>query len=1644
MDSHRRSNRNLSSQQEDNQSGSIHANGHSSKRKSRASSASSNADSPNDLTPKRARVTSKPKSYRDHEDGSDQRSDSPDDHDDFTPKSTARGTATRGRARGRARGRGSAAGDRASGRQSKSKPASKLPAVKKPRKSNAKAQKQNPQAEQDGNETNRENTEGTTNLQAEYQINQDNDLFNTIRTGASAIQPTLEDWIDVYQGLGEDDEDAKGQAIAQLINFVLRCCGCNCSIDKYKALDIDAVTDTLDTIQETFKTVPSQAYPLIVKSGKSVSKNFRKNLISLTHQLVLLAHSNTLLYDEYFIPSVQSYLVSMSSSTLRSFRHTSTVISLFGFVSPMCELLVSTKKELTSLIRKVEVEAAKKNSSASKLEQLAEWQKRKKQVLKEKAALENLIGEFFDGVFVHRYRDADPSIRVDCVQALGQWMIMVPDYFLEGNYLRYIGWVITDSNKDARNEALRALCALYSKEENIGVMQHFTSRFRPRLIEMATGESDFTTRGLSINIVTQIDRHGLLDYKQRNQIGRLIYHEDSRVRKAASTFFGNLFEEAFDAQKMRLDAANQSSTNGSHKKHESRTAELETQIAFKCLAHLLLKLERAPKSGSMESPEGDGQSSDSEDERPDNDDDPDVAGQHVGSLYQTDMEKGRIDFAVEDLWPKVEVLHDWQSLCHYLLLDHTASINPPQTSSVPAQLPRSSVSLANTDLDGSAENEPHQHSVKDKTTVHDACKLSEPEETILVDVLVASLRKFGSTLTAAEALKMKKRKKRRLNPDATDEEGATTEDEAAVARRAQQSNEDEPENKADLTRSMISLLPKLWSKFTTDPVKLAEVFRIPKLMSLNMYMDLRMVSEFEELWDTMIKHYLKQQHVGTIQVICSTVAHVFSETKSLEHINQAKILKLHEALLSSLSDLMAGEPDLEKDDLSEDQVVSLTLLLTKVACLFRQSDMSPSIKSIDLNGTGPTSPYDGINALAKRAHLAHPSEAKLVEVALEILQLNFTWTSASIYRISFSNEASSGVDPPLVPEPGGAASLSEKVEYGIQIRDNLVKILTEYVATSNDDVNEAIKRAAFIHLLNTYLLCQGPLMPEDLRLESDEETQAGWTRFIEREIQEFLADHDQAKDSNQNHPLEDEENEDRDDEQDSDRAQTGPSRNSKKSKKNPAPKSKSKSLANQPKFQVPSVNELHRIEEFDLLITTFAKSIRCGLIHFQHSAVIIQHYTRLHKIFDISVELLIATLNDSIANTPDQNSLVIKCLADVFKASFELYLGPHSYTEDQFIRLSRLLQSVVVVRGARMTYKPRLDSLSAAKLHLDCIQWLVGKATLPEPEPPLMNQLGCMFRGLALLLIGIDGRSCLKIKTEMERLVVESSLSIPASKSWDAYHLYLKRLLFVMAKDPNIKRAARLALQKQGGVEASGAEEDVVNGAANNDDAEADMGPPPAIVAEKAADKTTRKSKPRTTKAKPKAREASSGLGDDQTSEVEQAAEGRGQKAAVRPTRPRSRSRESSRMPSSALSHTRRESSVVSVVIPVGPKRKRIVSERRPTTTMTTPNEAGHTPTSGSTQKRARLSAVVIGKSSTLNSREQEDPRKARNPGAATSSLRKHEEPQKSGKSTTRPDALSSANLPRASNTRARSSSSAASDMSLAAIKRQSRRQLQK
>lgn len=47
-------------------------------------------------------------------------------------------------------------------------------------------------------------------------------------------------------------------------------------------------------------------------------------------------------------------------------------------------------------------------------------------------------------LFVHRYRDVDPDIRMSCIQSLGIWISSYPSLFLQDLYLKYLGWTLND------------------------------------------------------------------------------------------------------------------------------------------------------------------------------------------------------------------------------------------------------------------------------------------------------------------------------------------------------------------------------------------------------------------------------------------------------------------------------------------------------------------------------------------------------------------------------------------------------------------------------------------------------------------------------------------------------------------------------------------------------------------------------------------------------------------------------------------------------------------------------------------------------------------------------------------------------------------------------------------------------------------------------------------------------------------------------------------------------------------------------------------------------------------------------------------------------------------------------------------------
>ena len=291
---------------------------------------------------------------------------------------------------------------------------------------------------------------------------------------------------------------------------------------------------------------------------------------------------------------------------------------------------------------------------------------------------------------------------------MGLWFKKYPGHFLDGAYLRYVGWVLSDAQTQVRLEAVRALALAYEQTAYISAaaLQHFTERFKPRLVEMAVGDIELSIRVAVVQVLQTIESHGLLEDEQTERLCLLVFDEEARVRRAVSGFVKGVWEETVQE---RLVGRKPSDTD----KHRA---------GVKALGMLLVNWGRAlDKSAS------DG---DSEEEDTDLGEGPSkrVRAKEVASLVGPNP-KGRTALVVEALWDEVEPVRDWETFLDVLLLDHSATDEQARPSS------RSKGKQTASD-----------------ETVDEAYRLEEVEEAVLLEMFVATLRK--AILDAASAKKV--------------------------------------------------------------------------------------------------------------------------------------------------------------------------------------------------------------------------------------------------------------------------------------------------------------------------------------------------------------------------------------------------------------------------------------------------------------------------------------------------------------------------------------------------------------------------------------------------------------------------------------------------------------------------------------------------------------------------------------------------------------------------------------------------------------------------------------------------------------------------------------------------------------------------
>ncbi|OCK76286.1 hypothetical protein K432DRAFT_335961 [Lepidopterella palustris CBS 459.81] len=455
----------------------------------------------------------------------------------------------------------------------------------------------------------------------------------------------------------------ESRAVADIVNFVLKCAGCDSKVDTHDIEDPDSCATKLTDIQEEYQAQNITDYPLISRAKGTAA--FKQSLIGFFRALIeSIAKSGLLFNNIELIENIEVWVSTMSSASNRPFRHTATVVSL-AIISALCDVGKGLVENTASTLRQSETEAKKPRVNKARV---ASLEKKAKESGQRQEVLESFITDWFDTVFVHRYRDVDPKIRVDCVEALSEWIMTYPDHFFDSTHLRYLGWVLSDTHAPTRLEVVKQLQKLFRDKDKLGGLKTFTERFRARIVEMATSDAEATVRAASVELLDILREAGLLEPDDIDSVGRLIFDSEPRVRKAVVGFFAENINGTYESQVEEMggqEALDEAlvTVEGDDDYDNPRLEWLK----LKCLVEQLAAYdsEEGELPGRIER----------------------VHGSHL-VLIAAGIES-RFALAAQALYDYIPEIRQWEVLAGYLLYDHSQAIQNGSTDDAEALLKES-------------------------------------------------------------------------------------------------------------------------------------------------------------------------------------------------------------------------------------------------------------------------------------------------------------------------------------------------------------------------------------------------------------------------------------------------------------------------------------------------------------------------------------------------------------------------------------------------------------------------------------------------------------------------------------------------------------------------------------------------------------------------------------------------------------------------------------------------------------------------------------------------------------------------------------------------------------------------------------------
>lgn len=715
-------------------------------------------------------------------------------------------------------------------------------------------------------------------------------LFAEVFAHGKDLQEIAKEWRQSF-------DDHESRAVAEVINFVLRAAGCTSKVTEYDVEDADAVSSKIDDLQTEYQATEPTDYPFMSKARNAAS--FKQGVTGFLDVLVRSIAEDKLLYNEpVLIENLQVWFASMSTTPNRAFRHTSTVVCL-SIITTLCGVAHSAGDNAAKDRRMAETER-KKGNKANK-GRLQSMEKKAKESGEVEEFMEAMLKDWFDTIFIHRYRDKDVSIRRECMAALGDWAVAAPSSFFDSSHLRYLGWMLSDLAPAVRGEAVKQLIRLYNMPDMIGGLKTFTERYRSRMVEIATSDSESNVRASGVELLDCLRENGLLEPDDIDAVGRLVFDVDLKVRQTVAGFLSESISELCTSKTDDIGGLETLEESLPEVSEDSYDAPRLQWLKLKCLAEVLEAYDGEESLPSqIERSHGDG-----------------------GLTLLAAGADSRFTLAATALYKNMEELQDWRMLAGYLLFDHASEQSNGVADDALSQLK------------------------------HEA-SLSEQQETILLEVLNACVKR--SLIDAAERLATSKAKltKKQKN-DLQEEQEESASDLAAIIPRLLRKFGDSPDTAAAVLRlESILSLPSLndlrqdssmFNSFLDDIKKQFMSHSSDKVLepASNAILHAKSYGELDEateekiasLWDDVVQNF--SQLIDPKTLITRGVAS-YDELVALSN-NLLRIIRL--ASVSDCSTLLEDETSLSIESAQDDLKAPIDYILALIQRAIPDEETTP-------------------------------------------------------------------------------------------------------------------------------------------------------------------------------------------------------------------------------------------------------------------------------------------------------------------------------------------------------------------------------------------------------------------------------------------------------------------------------------------------------------------------------------------------------------------------------------------------------------------------------------------------------------------------------------------------------------------------------